>query len=334
MPDDESELRRVLDLISDAIVVVEAGPIVVPMNTAAHRLIGSRSPELIDSTGADILDCFPIGRRSPVSKGLPETQATLRLAGSPSTLVSVIAGYDKGPDNRVLRVVCAIRPATAALAMDVRTSELISTVSHEIRSPLTAVKGFTQTLLARWELFDDRTKKEMLAAVSSDADRIKRLLDELLDVSRLDSGKLTIHPHLFDLAELAQKIAKRFRATSSEHEIVVSGLPSVEVNADPDKIEQVLSNLVENALKYTDSGRIYVDVSETGISVTDSGRGIDAGMLPRVFRKFARDDRTGKPSGTGLGLYIARRLAVAHGGDLTVTSVPGQGATFTLSLPK
>ena len=343
------EPGSILSLLPDAVVVLEEGPRIAYLNRAAESLIGTtlgaaagQPPgELFivrDSTGRRLDECLPLGRRASKSRGIPEGDYELTRSDGDWLPVSLVAAYEKDADGIVRRVVLAMRNAKARRGMDMRTVELISTVSHEIRSPLTSVKGFTQTLLKRWELFDDEQKKEMLGAVNEDADRVKRLLDELLDVSRLESGRLKLRVQQVDVGLMASKVAERLGDRSEDHRIemdVPNGLPTV--MADPDKVEQVLTNLVENALKYTDGGTVTLSVraSDEGVAVrvVDEGQGIPQAALPRLFRKFYRRDRAGSPTGTGLGLYISKRLIEAHGGELVAASTPGSGSTFSFTLP-
>jgi signal transduction histidine kinase len=212
------------------------------------------------------------------------------------------------------------------------TAEIIATVSHEIRSPLTTIKGFTKTLIDRWDRLPDDIKLDMLRAVNADADRVTRLLTELLEVSRLEAGRLQLHFQRVDLRELCESVVNDLAARSESHALRLDDGGDVVVRADPDKLLRVLTNLVENAQKYTDSGDVVVayradgDWAET--TVTDQGAGIPAAQQAKIFDKFARRELAGAPSGTGLGLYIAKGLIEAHGGEMGLVSKEGIGSTF------
>ncbi len=218
---------------------------------------------------------------------------------------------------------------------ELRQSELIATVAHELRSPLTSVKGFTATLLARWDRFDDAQKKAMLETVNADADRVTRLITDLLDVSRIDTGRLELHRQVVDLAAVAEKVVGGRVAAGlpAERFAVDVAAPLPETWADPDKIEQVLANLVENAVVHGE-GAVTVglepDGAGTSIHVRDEGPGIAPDARAQVFGRFFRRDRR---SGTGLGLYIAKGIVEAHGGSITVADAPGGGAELRLTLP-
>jgi signal transduction histidine kinase len=219
---------------------------------------------------------------------------------------------------------------------EARTVELIATVSHEIRSPLTTIKGFTKTLLDRWDRLDDETKLDMLRAINADADRVTRILTELLDVSRLEAGKLSLHLRPVDVRELAGEVVATLEGRSEQHVVRLAPGTHLEVLADADKVRQVLTNLIENAQKYSESGTIMVTcVREEGsgvIAVTDQGPGVPHELADSLFEKFARRDLPGTPSGTGLGLYISRGLVEAQGGEIGARFEEG-ASTFWFRLP-
>jgi hypothetical protein len=218
-----------------------------------------------------------------------------------------------------------------------KTVELIATVSHEIRSPLTTIKGFTKTLIDRWDRLSDDTKREMLLAINADADRVTRLLTELLDVSRLEAGRLTLHRRPIDLRALAGETVEDLAGRSARHVVrLVPGDP-VGGHGDPDKLRQVVTNFIENAQKYTDEGTVTVSCSRDGewvrVAVSDEGPGIPESGRAALFEKFSRREVPGSPSGTGLGLYICKGLIEAHGGRIGVTSGDGTGSTFWFEVP-
>lgn len=220
---------------------------------------------------------------------------------------------------------------------EAQTVELIATVSHEIRSPLTTIKGFTKTLLDRWDRLSDEMKQDMLRAINEDADRVTRLLTELLDISRIEAGKLTLHRRSVDIRELAEQSVEEFAERSEHHVVTLAPGVGVVVHGDPDKMRQVLSNFVENALKYTRDGTITVTcTSEDGwgrVAVADQGEGIPARRIDGLFQKFTRHEVPGSPSGTGLGLYICKGLVEAHGGEIGAHSQEGIGSTFWFRIP-
>jgi len=255
-----------------------------------------------------------------------ELEVTFRAADG----VDVPAAITIRADDE--RVVVALRPSGERSGIAV-----ISTVSHELRSPLTSVKGYTSLMLNRWERLKDEQKRTMLEQVHHDADRVTRLVTELLDISRLETGRLVLRRQLVDLAELAESVVEKVAMGVDDLDCSIAFQEDVpRVYADPDKVEQVLTNLVENAAKYGSPTAMEVtgeaDDGMVAVAVRDVGTGIPADDLPRVFTKFFRRDH-GRPNGTGLGLWISRGLVEAHGGELTATSVIGQGSTFRFTLP-
>lgn len=177
----------------------------------------------------------------------------------------------------------------------------------------------------------------MLEQVNHDADRVTRLITELLDISRLETGRLRLRRQLVDLPRLAATVVEKVRLEYPELESTVEfpeGFPKV--YADPDKVEQVLTNLVENACKYGSPHGLRIVGSladdSVSVSVADRGDGIPPEDLPKVFTKFFRRSE-GRPTGSGLGLWISRGLVESHGGDLTAESNLGSGSTFTFTLP-
>ncbi len=323
-----SELSAVWDLLPDAVLAVDTAGALVGGNAAAGRLLGPLdgrigSPAL---TSLDVRD--PMGE--PLDDGWPAAgqEVEVLLADADGGDVAATITCARSGDG----VVVSARPVG-----DRSGIAIISTVSHELRSPLTSVKGYVSLLLNRWDRIEDDKKREMLAQVHHDADRVTRLVTELLDISRLETGRLVLRRQLVDVSALAASVVDKVRLTYAELDCDVRVPAEVpEVYADPDKLEQVLTNLVENAAKYGSlRGMVVTGAVDGGfvrVSVADSGEGIPAEDLPRVFTKFFRRDH-GRPTGTGLGLWISRGLVEAHGGELTATSDPGQGATFTFTLP-
>jgi signal transduction histidine kinase len=269
--------------------------------------------------------------------GIPEHEVTIAAADG-DMRVRVTGRYERNGDGSITGAVLCIRPPRRNADDEPTGSEVVSTVSHELRSPLTSVKGYTSLLLNRWDRLKDEQKKMMLEQVHHDADRVTRLITELLDISRLETGRLVLRRQLTNLAELAQHVVEKLTITYTDLECSLHFADDFpQVYADPDKLEQVLTNLVENAAKYASTTGMSVVGSasddEVAVAVSDAGEGIPASDLPMVFKKFFRRDM-GKPTGTGLGLWISRGLVEAHGGRLTATSVMGQGSVFRFTLPR
>jgi PAS domain S-box-containing protein len=239
----------------------------------------------------------------------------------------------------VRRLAITLRDARLRSRAERSRADLVSTVAHELRSPLTSVKGFTATLLAKWPRFTDDQKRVMLETVNADADRVTRLITELLDVSRIESGRIEVHRELVDIPDLARKVmAGRIAAGESEDRFrLEAGGDLPETWLDADKIFQILANLIENAVRHgagtvTTMVEAARDAGAPGVtvSVRDQGQGIAPELAPRVFRQFWRVKRRG---GAGLGLFIVKGLVEAHGGTIGVYQPPGGGAEFRFTLP-
>src|SRR5215467_12216201 len=349
--------QMVPDELPDGLVVADHAGRVAVFNRAAARLTGMSAADVL---GTDVRQALPLrdadGRCWWVSadpyRGLPtrtrHPEMSLYLHDGTELLVTV--GYVRGTlyggegprssgPGPLQHLVVSLRGAQQRARLERTRADLVSTVAHELRSPLTSVKGFTATLLAKWPRFTDDQKRVMLETVNADADRVTRLITELLDVSRIESGRIEVHRELVDIPEQARKvIAGRVAAGESEDRFrleVGSGLP--ETWLDADKIFQILANLIENAVRHgagtvTTMVEAARDAGAPGVtvSVRDQGQGIAPELAPRVFRQFWRVKRRG---GAGLGLFIVKGLVEAHGGTIGVYQPLGGGAEFRFTLP-
>lgn len=333
-----------LDDLPDAVVVLDADRRIEAANTAAVALAGQpllgAPVSVLDPRRRDgrplLADGWHPSTALPSVVGIPEQEVDIAAAGGRET-VYVTGRYRRDAAGRLTGAVLVLRPAARRRRLAAQGVEVISTVSHELRSPLTSVKGYTSLLLNRWERLRDEQKRLMLEQVNQDADRVTRLITELLDFSRLETGRLVLRRQRVDLAELARQVVEKVRMAEPRLDCRLEfpeGLPRV--LADPDKIEQVLTNLVENAAKYGSPEGMAITASVSDghvtVAVSDRGAGIPPRVLPHVFDKFFRGPDT-KPSGTGLGLWISKGLVEAHGGRMEVASTPGQGSTFSFTLP-
>lgn len=341
----------IADDLPDGLVIADHAGRVTVFNQAATRLTGI---PLAAALGRDVRQVLPLHDGENCSwwtltepyEGLStrtrHPEHSLFLPDGTELLVSI--GYVRerrsgGGPGDVRRLVITLRGARDRMLLERSRADLVSTVAHELRSPLTSVKGFTATLLAKWPRFTDDQKRVMLETVNADADRVTRLITELLDVSRIEAGRIELHRELVDIPARARKIINgRVAAgdTDDRYQIEVPGsLP--ETWLDADKIDQILSNLIENAVRHG-AGTVTTVVESAlvagapgvAVAVRDQGPGIAPEVAPRVFTRFWRAKRRG---GAGLGLFIVKGLVEAHGGEITVQQAPGGGAEFRFTVP-
>ncbi|MEV0848944.1 ATP-binding protein [Streptomyces sp. NPDC049954] len=358
------------DELPDGLVVADAHGRVVCFNRAAARITAIRADGAL---GSPLETALPLedldGRRwwpltdpyGGLAIRTAQPERNLLLPGGREVLVSAryVRARPLGPVDRV--VVC-LRDTQARRRTERSHAELIATVAHELRSPLTSVKGFTATLLAKWERFTDDQKRLMLETVDADANRVTRLITELLDISRIDAGRMELRRQPVDIAAAAARhIQAHIAAGRAPDRFVVKvHRPLPGLWADPDKIDQVLSNLLENAVRHG-AGTVTIEIAPapakertaqdstpqdsapqrraehadgqpegTVITVSDEGPGIPEESVNRVFTRFWRGSTRG---GTGLGLYIVKGIVEVHGGRITVGRAPAGGAEFRFMLP-
>ncbi|WP_043263587.1 PAS domain-containing sensor histidine kinase [Streptomyces sp. CT34] len=339
------------DDLPDGLVVADERGRVICFNAAAARITGI---DPSDALGRPVDRALPLqdieGRRwwrltdpyggLAIRRGQPERNL---LLGGREVLVS--ARYVRSaPTGPVRRLVIALRGTEARRRTELSHAELIATVAHELRSPLTSVKGFTATLLQKWERFTDDQKRLMLETVDADANRVTRLIAELLDISRIDSGRLEVRRQRVDMiAAVRRHVQAQTTAGQRPDRFLIRMMePLPDLWADPDKVDQVLGNLLENAVRHGE-GTVTIEVGPvsdetsdatsmegTSVTVSDEGPGIPEESMSRVFTRFWRGSKRG---GTGLGLYIVKGIVEAHGGTITVGRAPAGGAEFRFSLP-
>ena len=218
-------------------------------------------------------------------------------------------------------------------------ADFVSLVSHELRSPMAAVIGAARTLQQRWRELSPDQRTSFLALIADETSRLAILIGDVLDTSRIEAGTFTYSFADVDLGELVRDTVATVSVGQDEVPVVASTpRPVPAVRADRERLKQVVMNLVENAVKYSEAGeevavRAWAENGRVLVSVEDRGPGIPREHHAIIFEKFGRANVGGGKPGTGLGLFIARSITEAHGGTLEVRSVPGEGATFTLALP-
>lgn len=335
-----------LELLADGIVVADADGRVSAINGVAAGWLGVEAEQATRRPLAEVLalqdhegrDWCAINRPYgglATRTAIPE-QSWLLPDGTEVLVVARI--HRPRLDGPVETVAISLRSGRGRARLDRERSDLVATVAHELRSPLTGVKGFVQALLNRWDKLSDEQKRLMLTTVAADSDRLSRLIAELLDVARIDTGRLQLYRRPADPAVLVRRVVESVGAgTSRPIELhLADGLPTVTV--DPDKFTQVVTNLVENAVRHG-AGRVQVTLEPAAkapespgvrLVVQDEGEGISPQLRRRVFTKFWTASTGG---GSGLGLYLVHGLVRAHGGTVSIEDASGGGARLVVLLP-
>jgi signal transduction histidine kinase len=336
---EREQAANVLDAVGDGIFLVDGGGVVRLWNRAAALVTGLSGDAVRGKPVGEVLpewDALVV--RIPVAEqGAAARPATLPVhAGSRDLWLSFVAV--RNADG----VVYAFRDLTSERRLEDEKSDFIATISHELRTPMAAVYGAAQTLLERDDALTPRQKREMLEMVASQAARLGEITEAVLLATQLDRGALPVEQEPVDIGELTRATVDAMRAQLPPTAAVdVDVAPQVgTASGARDRIQQVLVNLVDNAVKYGGSGRVSVRVEPANgavrILVADSGPGIPFSEQQRIFEKFYRSgpELTRATGGTGLGLYISRELVQRMGGSLDVHSEPGAGATFVVELPR
>lgn len=343
--DEKRDLEKTLQGMLAGVLVVGDDSRVRLMNSAARHIFGVPGD---DGTGKllnqvirdeDVHDLV----RSCL-EGNSEATAELSIYSPEERIYQVQTALLLGDNGDVSGVVATFNDITELRSVERMKSEFVSTVSHELRTPLTSIKGFIRTLLDDTEGYYDReTQMEFYRIIDTECDRLVRLINDLLNLSRIESGRaLDLVLARVDLGELIGRVVDSQRSYTDRHEfdiIVPEDLPHI--NADRDKLDQVLTNLLSNAIKYSpDGGKISlharkIDTNKISVSISDQGIGIPEDQISRLFTRFHRVDSrdSRKQYGTGIGLYLVKHLVEAHEGEVAVTSEQGTGSTFTFILP-
>jgi len=338
--EERTKIEAIISSMSDAVVAVDREGTILLLNRAAEDLLGlpktARGRRL-----ADVLGEHPLSRSiEAAAEGGRDVAEEFSPQPLGDRTLDVHATPLRGSEGDRAGAVAVVRDVTDLRRAERLRRELTANISHELRTPLTSIKGFAETLLGG-AMTDEAAGRRFLAIIDSEATRLMKLVDDLMDLSRLESRAVSMEPGPLPLDELASEALSRMRPQAERHRIALraGAVPAIAL-ADRDRILQVLTNLLDNAIKFTpEGGTVEVSVTSTPteavVSVTDTGRGIPADDLPRIFDRFYRVDRSRsrEAGGTGLGLAIAKHIVEAHGGRITVASRVNAGSTFAFTLP-
>lgn len=335
---EKDKLAAILSTMVEGVVLLDQGDVVGMANPAAATLLGvplTTGRRFIEM--ARDYDLHQILKKC-LDTGLPQSGQVQLIAER--RYLSITAAPMPGTTNVARRVVLVIHDVSDIRRTEKTRKEFVANVSHELRTPLASIKAAVGTL-DDGALNDKEAARVFLKRIDSEVDRMNLLVSDLLDLSRLESGQVAPKREPVDLSHLVAETIERLRTRAETKGVrlkadVSESLPVVQ--ADRNMIAQVLSNLLDNALKFTDrGGSVNVDAATPGsrvvVSVSDTGSGIAAEHLPRIFERFYKVDRARTKGGTGLGLAIAKHVVIAHGGEIWVDSIEGQGSTFYFSLP-
>jgi PAS domain S-box-containing protein len=350
--EERKELLQTIESLYAGLILISSEGRVTQMNSSARGIfsiagdaVGKPFEEVIRHEGT--LELFRQGmemvRGADRSDKSLATEITVAHDGHERFFQSQCAVV-RNEEGRPIGIVAIFNDITEIRNIERMKSSFVATVSHELRTPLTAIKGFVATLLMDDGGFEEAERREFYGIIDSECDRLTRLINDLLNIARIEAGE-SLKPSYtdVDVRQLAQKVVMIQRQSTSRHQLILDAPEEVpSVVADEDKLDQILTNLVNNAIKYSPhGGEVRLTIKDVGdnlrIGVSDQGMGIPKEHLPRVFDRFHRVDNRDnrKVYGTGLGLYLVKHLVeVLHNGKIWAESEVGKGSTFWFEIPK
>jgi two-component system sensor histidine kinase VicK len=342
-------LAAIVESSQDSIVTIDLNRVITSWNKAAEDLYGYKSDEVIGNhlemvmLPKDIVDLIEKVEKisHEISVPIYETvrlhkngkEADLQIALSPVRNLS----------GEVIGISTIARDITVAKLQEQLKDEFIVVASHELKTPVTSIKGYAQILVARFKDLPDAKSFSMLTKLDRQIDRLIELINTLLDTTKLAAGDFLLNIQSFDLSSLIEEQIEVIQRVSPNHQIIFEGEKSRIVLADRKLIGQAILNFISNAVKYSPGGqKVIVSLTETThaygvkVSVQDFGVGIPTGLNHKIFERYFRvnDPRGASISGMGLGLYITAHIIHQHGGKLNVDSKEGMGSTFSFELPQ
>ena len=336
---EHARLEAVFDASTDAMVALSRDTTVRFLNTAAVRLFGS---SMVASVGRPFIETardYELDALVRRAVAVPAEGASEVITFGPrrTPLKAAAVPITEGGDWAVLLMLTDL---TEVQRVDQVRRDFLGNVSHELRTPLASVRALVETLEGGVE--DPGEQQEFMRRIVRQVDRLTLLVNELLDLSRIESGAVELRPEPIDLGGLVAEAASLLRTRAEDQGITILRpdlAPPLVIDGDRTSLLRVVSNLLDNAIKYSPAGStIRVETVDEGdlvaLSVQDEGAGIAEQELPRVFERFYKGEASRSSAGVGLGLAIVKHLVRAHGGTVTATSEPGKGATFTVRLPK
>jgi two-component system phosphate regulon sensor histidine kinase PhoR len=339
---EKERLRAVLDGMVEGVLVVDEGNRIVLANDRVAEFYGARPPLV----GRSVLTALRDAELDEILAEAAHTDdpvsQTIELVHPAHRTLSVQAARFPAAPGRRLGSVAVLHDVSELARVETMRREFVANASHELRTPLAAIRGFAETLLGD-PVLPDEQRQNYLEVIDRHARRLGTLVDDLLELSRIESGQAPLDLQPVDVAAIASGLLRDVENRLAERRLVADSQHSGpgEAWADPRAVWQILSNLLDNAIKYTEPGgririRILGDARSVRVAVSDTGTGIPERDLARIFERFYRVDRarTRALGGTGLGLSIVKHLVQSQGGEITVESELGRGSTFRFSLPR
>lgn len=347
-----AEAAAIVASSADGILVVDRFQRVITVNPALEQLTGYTAADLqgqackylLGATRPDGLSvCDTICPFcQPRLEGRSSTDARVVTKDGREVWVNITYGPIYDGEGRVEAVVHTIRDVSQRKELELAKDRFFSLVNHELKGPLAAAKGYVQLLLRRlqtsWQI--DESVPDQLATIDRQLGRIAALVDRMLDVSRAQLGRLALHRTPVDLSELVKRVAEQAQVTAQRHQLELQVESPIDGNWDSLRIEEVLSNLILNAIRYSPRGGVVqvgatVRTGEVLVWVRDQGIGISRTAMQRLFQPYFRSTEAQyvTAEGLGLGLYLSHEIVTAHGGRIWVESEEDRGSTFFFTLP-
>jgi len=341
---ERNQLGTILSGIVEGVIAIDSNEAIVHMNSAAGKIL---AVEPGDCIGRRTYEALRVNALTEVLKDSLERNeqivSEIRMVRQPGDRrLELLASPLQDGSGDIVGSVVVLHDVTRLRQLEEMRREFVANVSHELKTPLTAIKGITSTLEDDPGM-DMPTRVRFLNRISAQTDRLEVLVSDLLMLSRLESGRENLDHVPLDLRKLTSLVIGEFQLQAGRKKISVTGnLPNnvVSVVGDSDSLHGLLGNLLDNAIKYTgEGGQVRVSLQVEGkwavVQVADNGIGIDLEHQERIFERFYRVDkaRSREVGGTGLGLSIVKHVAQSHGGNVGLESSPGKGSTFTVKLP-
>jgi two-component system phosphate regulon sensor histidine kinase PhoR len=340
--DEQAKVRTILDGMTEGVVALDDRGRLLLLNPAAREMFG------VETGTAEGRLFLEVIRQKGLLDLVEEVRASGETArhelelGPPVNRVVAARGAPLGLGGDARGVLLVLHDVTELRRLERVRSEFVANVSHELRTPLTCIKGYLETLLDG-ALDDPAHARRFLEVAGTHAARLDRLIDDLLELSNIESGRVRLVPVRLELGDVVTGVAAMFERRIAQNHQTLEGAvpPGLAVRADRDRLVQILVNLVDNAVKFTpEGGRVRIEAGpgppgRVEVRVRDTGVGIPSTDLPRITERFYRVDRTRSRElgGTGLGLAIVKHLVQAHGGELRIDSTLGRGTTVSFTLP-